>query len=498
MEPVTSGAGFDPRTKKLYCSRDAELTIFNLMKTEFVQTSLLLLILISSPSFGQKSLVNFDHLAHLTERIYFAGDSVDIVHVYANYPDYRWVDAKESGPEGIACVDDAARAAVAYLRHYDLTGDRRSLERAKPLLSFVLNMQTDDGEFYNFIFDDHAINRNGKTSHKSFGWWASRGVWCMALGYRVLHLVDSSFASRLKRGLDRTVPHVQKLLAREGEVRTMQGYRVPQWLLYESASDATSELLLGLTEYSSVTHDTTLQNLIERLSDGLMTMQDGDIAMYPYGLHRSWQTVWHMWGNGQTQALAYAGRVLHNHKMIASAEREARGFYSRLLIQGFMKEMDVAVPGKKTEYDQIAYGVRPMAVGLIRLYEATGNVDYLKMAGLAGSWLIGNNVASQPMYDPTTGRCLDGIRDSVTINKNSGAESTIEALMTVLELERYPVAKKYLGFRKSQVRSTGQVLYAVFRNDSNEELTLALDFKKHDLILLEGAASRLFQRKVKQ
>src|SRR5436190_851616 len=78
----------------------------------------------------QESFINFDHLEHLTERIEFLGDTVSIVHVYANYPTYEWVDAKESGPEGIACVDDAGRAAVLYLRHYELTHNTQSLREA--------------------------------------------------------------------------------------------------------------------------------------------------------------------------------------------------------------------------------------------------------------------------------------------------------------------------------------------------------------------------------
>ncbi|MEK9138566.1 MAG: hypothetical protein AAB393_15695, partial [Bacteroidota bacterium] len=167
------------------------------------------------------SLVNFSHLEHLTERIPFADDTVSIVHVYANYPDYHWVDAKESGPEGVACVDDAGRAAVVYLRHYELTKDVQSLSQAKELLKFVLNMQAGDGEFYNFIHADRSINKDGKTSFKSFGWWASRGVWCMALGYRVLRSVDTSFSIRLQQGVEKSLPHVEKLLAKYGEYQTM-------------------------------------------------------------------------------------------------------------------------------------------------------------------------------------------------------------------------------------------------------------------------------------
>src|SRR5208283_328976 len=122
----------------------------------------------------QSSLVNFKHLEHLTEKIEFYGDSVSIVHIYSNYPGYKWVDAKESGPEGIACVDDAARAAVVMLRSFELTYDSSKLAEARSLLKFVLAMETKDGEFYNFVLTDHTINRTGKTSYKSFGWWAAR------------------------------------------------------------------------------------------------------------------------------------------------------------------------------------------------------------------------------------------------------------------------------------------------------------------------------------
>jgi hypothetical protein len=271
---------------------------------------------------------------------------------------------------------------------------------------------------------------------------------------------------------------------------------MPHWLLYESGTDVTSELLLGLIEYYAATHDPGVKNIITKEADGLMVMQDGDMKTFPFGLHRSWQTMWHMWGNAQTQALASAGKMLKNKKMIGSAEREAKGFYSRLLIDGFMKELDVIDTSKTLRYEQIAYGVRTLTVGLIRLYEATKKVEYLKMAGLASSWLFGNNVLHQRMYDPTTGIGFDGIHDSVTVNKNSGAESTIEALFTLIELERYPAARKYSGYTKIKRGETADYLYAVFENNAHNVLTLGIDLKKSRLFLLEGKDSARFEAKI--
>jgi len=465
----------------------------------WMTTAVLTLIIVASVSTlcqQNSSLVNFQHLQHLTERIAFAGDSVDIVHIYANAPDYAWVDAKESGPEGIACVDDAARAAVVYLRHYELTKDKESLARAKAILKFVMKMQANDGEFYNFIFPDHSINRDGKTSFKSFGWWAARGVWCMALGERLFKSVDPQFAEQLHRGVERALPHIDGLLKNYGKEKIVNEYRIPQWLFYESGADATTELCLGLIEHYKSTRSPKVKNYIEKLSDGLMVLQDGDATKYPFGLHRSWESMWHMWGNGQSQVLASAGKLLKSKKMIESAEREAKGFYSRLLIQGFMKEMDVAAPEKKIEYEQIAYGLRPMVVGLIRLYEATGKSEYLKMAGLAGSWFFGNNTLHQQMYDPATGRCFDGLTDSISVNKNSGAESTIEALHSMIELERFPQAMKYLSYHKVKSGETSDYVYGVFENSSGNQLTLALDLKKSKLMVLEGEKSQEFLKRL--
>lgn len=423
----------------------------------------------------QQSVVNFSHLKHLTEQITMGADSVDIVHVYANYPDYNWVSAKESGPEGIACVDDAGRAAVVYLRDFELNHRQSSLDRARRLLGFVLAMQESDGQFYNFVFEDHTINRDGKTSFKSFGWWAARGIWSLGHGYRVFREIDTLFARRLGLAVVRSLPHVHALMQNYGRTDQEGEFTFPRWLLYESAADATSELLLGLLEYWRAEPSDSLRNAIRAIAHGLVLMQHGDIGTFPYGLHRSWRTQWHLWGNSQTQALAMAGKFLGDSSLTASARREADGFYTRLLCEGLFKEMDLRTPDGRSEFDQIAYDIRPMAVGLIRLYEATGNSDYLRLAGISASWLFGNNAAGATMYDSATGRCYDGIRDSTTINRNSGAESTIEALGTLVELEAYPGSMEYVHCRRVGGASTMPLITSVFELPGGKRVALHID-----------------------
>ena len=425
-----------------------------------------------------QSVVSFRHLDHLTEHVVLGGDSVAIVHVYANYPAYEWVDAKESGPEGIACVDDAARAAVVLLRDHELHGRAGSLDRARSLLKFVLAMQAEDGQFYNFVREDLTINTDGKTSFKSFGWWAARGTWALALGYRMLLQTDSAFALRLRAAVELSLPHVTELLGKYGMRETEGAYAMPRWLLYGSGADATAELFLGLVEYYTAAPSPRLAEMLRKLADGFMLMQDGDIAEYPYGAHRSWRTFVHLWGNGQTQGLAMAGKVLGDTAMITSARREADGFFTRIACEGMFKEMDVREPGGKKEFEQIAYAVRPLVLGSLRLYEATGNKDYLRLAGISASWLFGNNPAGAVMYDAATGRGYDGIRDSSTLNLNSGAESTIEALYTLVELEAYPEAMPYARCRRVSTTATPAMITGVFTLPDGKQTMLRIDLQQ--------------------
>jgi len=48
------------------------------------------------------------------------------------------------------------------------------------------------------------------------------------------------------------------------------------------------------------------------------------------------------------------------------------------------------------------------------------------------------------MYDPVSGRTFDGIGPERQINRNAGAESTIEGLLALQALEAVPQARRYM------------------------------------------------------
>lgn len=434
---------------------------------------------------------NLAHLNHLVEEVEQENTAYAIVHIYAEAPDYAWVADDD---EGAAALDDAARAAVVYMRYFELTGDEASREKAQRLLRFVAYLQRDNGLFYNFVWTNALdINTEHVNSRADrFEWWAARGVWALGVGARVFKDTDPAFSEWCATHVRRTFPHLENLLTRYQQYTYPGGRTVPVWLVYETASDATSELLLGLVAFQEAYPDVDVDVMIERFAEGISKMQYGSMNAFPWAAHASFIDVWHGWGNSQTQALAEAG-------ILESAIREAEHFYPRLLINGWRHSFPLANPEGGRTFEQIAYATRAVTVGLIRLYEATGDTRYAQMAGLAASWFTGNNVAGVPMYDPRTGRGYDGINSPTLVNTNAGAESTIEALFSILEVEQHPEALAWIDARGEapvQVTKDGEdFLYRIFtvgEGEAEERLALVMNLTQEQLLVLEGTALTTF------
>ena len=102
--------------------------------------------------------------------------------------------------------------------------------------------------------------------------------------------------------------------------------------------------------------------------------------------------------------------------------------------------------GSEKSFEQIAYGIRPMVSAAIEAYRLTNQERYADMAGHLAAWFWGANDANRIMYSVATGRCFDGIESPSNVNLNSGAESTIEALLTMENVENSPAVK--LAFDK--------------------------------------------------
>ena len=81
--------------------------------------------------------------------------------------------------------------------------------------------------------------------------------------------------------------------------------------------------------------------------------------------------------------------------------------------------------------------------------DATGDPRYAVYAGLVAGWFTGSNPARISMYDPITGRTFDGIDgpSPVKVNRNAGAESTVESLLALQAVIASPEASEYIDYR---------------------------------------------------
>jgi hypothetical protein len=405
-------------------------------------SALFLVVGMACQKTAQAPLGNLAHLDSLCEDVVVNGQPCTIVHIYADAPNYAWTDA--SG-EGVACIDDVARAAVVYMKAYE-GGYDVSLDRINRLLRFVLVLQADDGEFYNFVNADMSINKIGVTSKKDFAFWAARGYWALGYGYRFFRNRDAQFAEELETAFLKCTGPIDNLLIMYDKFVEKNGRRYPQWLMIEFGSDATSELLLGITSYLQEKPHPQLAERARKLADGILAMQVRDHAKMN-GAIESWPGWWHAWGNTQVQALAELALILDD-SILADAVQSSADFFLGRLAAGKMFSVYNFEENEFTDYPQIAYDIRTTSLGLIGAYKVTGDENYASLAGLSASWLTGNNIAKASLYDKKSGRIYDGI-DKRGVNQNSGAESTIEGLYILLEVEKVKSAREWLYAKNS-------------------------------------------------
>ena len=88
---------------------------------------------------------------------------------------------------------------------------------------------------------------------------------------------------------------------------------------------------------------------------------------------------------------------------------------------------------ERARFDKQPVEAQTMVSACLEAYRSTGDERWRKEAHRAFEWFLGRNDLNLPVYDPTTGGCLDGLHPDRP-NENQGAESTLAFLQTLLEL----------------------------------------------------------------
>lgn len=427
--------------------------------------------LVTVPAQAQtQTLTNLDHLDFLLDEVRPGPVAGHTTYRLAEEPDlimpWTYADARADGTfarigggtfdpatghysQGAYNTDDITRAAVVYLRHWRQTRDAGSRDKAYELLRSVAYMQTSAGRYAGnsvlWIQADGQLNPSAEPvelpdpSDSGPSYWQARTVWALGEGYAAFRRADPDFARFLQARLQLAVRALERqVLVHEGRYQTVDGVRLPAWLIADGA-DATAEAVLGLSAYlEAAPGDRGARDALDAFARGIAEMSAGDRDSWPYGAVLPWaksRSVWHAWGSQMSAALARSADALDRPALLRPAVREAVSFDPTLLTAGGPDNGWLPTP---TERVQIAYGADSRVQNLLAVAEVGSRPAARELAALAAAWFFGANRSGQPVYDPATGVTFDGVAPDGTINRNSGAESTIHGLLTMLALDAHP------------------------------------------------------------
>jgi hypothetical protein len=322
-------------------------------------------------------------LARLTHPLPAAGPKAVAIAVYADRAD-RLVSAKESGTEGVACIDDAARVLDVLCDVWARTGLPWVEDWARGLLEFVLWMQEDDGRWINFVYDwGGTRNVDGITSARGENFWHARAL--MAVSHAWLTFRDVRAEDALYRGLD----HAVKKPA-PSDVRVLHMEVARRLIVDAERTTLLPALRLWAEEVSSCRMDGILMNSPNERGTP------------------------HLWAHLQEGALAEAGALLDESSFVDVARTSALELFVPIVRSGF--DLPNVTP----------YDVASSVFGLGRLGQVTGDPSWAALASDARAWFNGRNPTGRPVYDRERGRVADGI-DNDRISENSGAEANVAA-----------------------------------------------------------------------
>jgi glycosyltransferase involved in cell wall biosynthesis len=341
---------------------------------------------------GELPPLKLDHLRHLTD------DTGIFQHAIFTIPNYR---------EGYT-TDDNARALMvsALLEEF---GIHEANELATRYLAFTwYAFNTETRRFRNFMdYQRNWLEESG--SDDSHG----RALW--ALG-TVLGRSNS--------------PTLQNMASRVFQLSLLA-------ILETTSPRAWAFALIGIHEYlGRFVGDRRVSQVQEELAGRLL-------SLYKDNRVDGW--------NWFENKLTYCNAAL-SHAMLLSGQSipnpamtevglESLGWLAKL--QRADSEGKHFVPigsngfypqgGERARFDQQPVEAQATISACLAAHRITGEKSWHTEARSAFEWFLGRNDLHQPVYDPTTGGCRDGLH-SDRPNENQGAESTLAYLQSLLEL----------------------------------------------------------------
>lgn len=333
-----------------------------------------------------------DHLFRLTD------DTGILQHSKFSVPDPRF---------GYT-TDDNSRALIVAIMLYKNYHEERYLELIYRYSSFLLNAQTDKGNFRNFMsYDRKFLEEEG--SEDCFG----RTLWGLGFG----------IASK-------EIPLGVRNLHRELFIKALkyiENLRSPRSKAYA---------ILGLYYAQK---DLSLSNL--KLIDYIDQLAKSLVRQFRENSDSSWR-----WFE---DIMAYSNAILPLSLLVAYKVLKNENFKevaidSMEFLEGIVFRYGYFKPigcngwyirgGKIAEFDEQPIEASEMILLYREAYEQFKDIKYINKAKEAFMWFHGRNSKGVSMIDVESGGCFDGINE-YGVNLNQGAESILSYLISYLTMK---------------------------------------------------------------
>lgn len=333
--------------------------------------------------------LNLNHISLLTD------DTGIIQHARFGIPNLK---------EGY-CIDDNARALIMALMATEQGENPKALKFMPVYLSFIQYMQTDNGNFRNFLsFNRNYLDEVG--SEDSFG----RTIW--SLGYLISSAPNNSYREFGRELFSHSIPHFVDLKYIRGKANTIIG------LAYYLCAHPGDEMIvkeINLLASSLIASYQEHKDGDWHWFEDILTY---DNAILPLALLHHYEAT----GNATSYKIAMESIAFLNSFSFEN------GYLNPVGNAGWMKKHD-----KNPIYDQQALETMAMVLLYAKAFEITKDDQYLNLMHISYQWFLGKNSLHIPLYDFETHGCADGLQFN-SVNRNQGAESTLAYFISHLAI----------------------------------------------------------------
>jgi glycosyltransferase involved in cell wall biosynthesis len=327
-------------------------------------------------------------------------------------------------------LDDNARALIAMIKHYAITGNKSDFALIESYLKFILFCQQPNGNFLNYV--DNTGGFFEKNAYENLEDPNGRAIWALGEIVGARHLLNNFMVEKAANAMGKSFDYIKEL----------------------HSPRAIAFCLKGLYHYNEAYKDVIAESLIVLMADNL-------VSKYRGVSDNKWE-----WFE---EYLTYANSVLPESLLYAYTSTGSL-LYKNIALSSFNFLLSVIFCDGKIkvvsnqgwhlkDMPSNKYGEQPIDVAytIIALgyfYDVFKEQRYLDNMEIAFNWFLGNNHLRKIMYNPCTGGCYDGLEEH-HVNLNQGAESTVSYLLARLTVEKYLNGKK----KAAQIQTSNWVEY---------------------------------------